>query len=224
VSRTRLLIVDDHEVVREGLMAALARTARYEVVASAGYGREALEQAKITLPDVAIVDLRLPDMGGEEVTRELRQLQPRIAVIILTTYLGEGTVRATLEAGASGYVTKAAGLPALRAAIDGAVAVDGPAGKAPAQIVSQLHKLAASRFGDTIPTPRQESVLELAAQGLTNGEIGDQLFISESTVRFHIQKLKQKFTARTKAELVAKAVRVGFIAPAAEDGIPKVPQ
>jgi DNA-binding NarL/FixJ family response regulator len=218
--RKRLLIVDDHEVVREGLASALATDERFEIVGTVATGKAALERAKQTLPDIALVDLRLPDMRGEDLTRELRQRFPSTAVIVLTTYLGEGTVRAALDAGASAYVTKAAGLPELRAAIDRVISDEGAAdGTAAPQIVKQLHSLVAARMDDAIPTPRQEAVLELAAQGLTNGEIGDRLYISESTVRFHVQKLKEKFSAKTKTELIAKAIRTGFIAPALEDGI-----
>jgi DNA-binding NarL/FixJ family response regulator len=142
-------------------------------------------------------------------------------VIVLTTYLGEGTVRSALDAGASAYVTKAAGLPELRAALARVIADEGVEGESVAAplIVKQLHSLVAARSDDAIPTPRQEAVLELAAQGMTNGEIGEKLFISESTVRFHVQKLKEKFSAKTKTELIAKAIRTGFIAPALEDGI-----
>lgn len=216
----RLLIVDDHEVVREGLASALAADERFEIVGTAASGKEALERARQTLPDIALVDLRLPDMRGEDLTREIRKRFPSTAVIVLSTYLGEGTVRASLDAGAAAYVTKAAGLPELRAAIDRVIAEDGATDSAAApQIVKQLHALVAARMDDAIPTPRQEAVLELAAQGLTNGEIGDRLFISESTVRFHVQKLKEKFSAKTKTELIAKAIRTGFIAPALEDGI-----
>ena len=120
-------------------------------------------------------------------------------------------------------MTKAAGLPELRAAIE-RVMEDGTAvnGTAAPQIVKQLHAVVAARMDDAIPTPRQEAVLELAAQGMTNGEIGERLYISESTVRFHVQKLKEKFSARTKTELIAKAIRTGFIAPALEDGISQV--
>jgi len=218
----RLLIVDDHEVVREGLASALATDERFEIVGTAASGKEALERARQTLPDIALVDLRLPDMRGEDLTREIRTRFPSTAVIVLSTYLGEGTVRASLDAGAAAYVTKAAGLPELRAAIDRVIADDGAVdGTAAPQIVKQLHSLVAARMDDSIPTPRQEAVLELAAQGLTNGEIGDRLFISESTVRFHVQKLKEKFSAKTKTELIAKAIRTGFIAPALEDGVPQ---
>jgi DNA-binding NarL/FixJ family response regulator len=215
----RIMIVDDHEIVREGVRASLMRVPGIEIVGEASNGKEALRRVRQTLPDIALVDLRLPDMRGEDLTRELRRDFPGTAVIILSTYLSEETVRGALQAGAAGYVTKSAGLPELLAAIErvraGAQApgtVSGP------QIVKQLHALVHERMSGTTPTPQQERVLELAAQGFTNHEIGERLFISESTVRFHVQKLKAKFDARTKTELIAKAIRTGFIAPAGEAG------
>lgn len=213
----RIMIVDDHEIVREGVRATLSGDPRFEVVAVAESGKQALRWVRRTLPDVALVDLRLPDMRGEDLTRELRRDFPGTAVIILTTYLSEETVRGSLEAGAAAYVTKAAGLPELTAALERVM--DGDAGSGSGdgpQIVKQLHALVADRMAGATPTPQQERVLELAAQGFTNNEIGARLFISESTVRFHVQKLKAKFAARTKTELIAKAIRTGFIAPAGE--------
>lgn len=216
----RIMIVDDHEIVREGLRASLSADERFEVVGEAGSGQEALRRVRQTLPDIALVDLRLPDMRGEDLARDLTRDFPNTSVIVLSTYLSEETVRGALDAGAVGYVTKAAGLPELIAAIervmDGETVVDPMAGP---QIVRQLHALVSSRMSDVTPTPQQERVLELAAQGFTNQEIGSRLFISESTVRFHVQKLKTKFAARTKTELIAKAIRTGFIAPAGEAGI-----
>jgi DNA-binding NarL/FixJ family response regulator len=211
------MIVDDHELVREGVRSALSRVAGIEVVAEASTGREALRRVRQTLPDIALVDLRWPDMRGEELTRELHRGFPGTAVIILSTYLSEETVRGALQAGAAAYVTKAAGLPELLAAIErvrqGRRVVGAASGP---QIVKQLHQLVNERMSGTTPTPQQERVLELAAEGFTNQEIGKRLFISESTVRFHVQKLKAKFEARTKTELIAKAIRTGFIAPAGE--------
>jgi DNA-binding NarL/FixJ family response regulator len=214
--RMRVLIVDDHELVREGLIATLGD--RYEIVAAAATGAEALELARKTQPDVALVDLRLPDTTGEELCRSLREVTPATAIVILTTYVSDETVRQALQAGASAYVTKAAGLPELLSVLqsleEGHASAD-PA--AAAQIVTQLHALVARRM-DAVPlTPQQESVLELAAQGLTNQEIGARLYISESTVRFHLQKLKKKFDARSKTDLIARAIRAGAISPAAED-------
>ena len=216
----RIMIVDDHEIVREGIRAALARAPGVEVVAEASTGREALRCVRQTLPDIALVDLRLPDMRGEELTRELRRDFPSTAVIILSTYLSEETVRGALDAGAAGYVTKAAGLPELMAAIERVRrGIASPGASFGPQIVKQLHAVVSERMSGVTPTPQQERVLELAAQGFTNHEIGDRLFISESTVRFHVQKLKAKFEARTKTELIAKAIRTGFIAPAGEAGM-----
>ncbi|HET9103534.1 MAG TPA: response regulator transcription factor [Solirubrobacteraceae bacterium] len=216
----RVIIVDDHELVREGVRASLARAPGIEVVGEASTGREAQRRMRQTLPDVALIDLRLPDMRGEDLTRELTRDFPGTSVIILSTYLSEETVRGALQAGASAYVTKSAGLTELLSAIErvrgrdaGVTASSGP------QIVKQLHALVNERMAGTTPTPQQERVLELAAQGFTNHEIGDRLFISESTVRFHVQKLKAKFEARTKTELIAKAIRTGFIAPAGEAGM-----
>lgn len=214
----RILVVDDHEIVREGLIATLSTDPRFDVVGAAGSAAEALEQARRALPDVALVDLRLPDVSGEDLCRTLRERFPSTAVVILTTYLSEETVRAAMQAGATAYVTKSAGLPELRKALERVlehgVAPDPTAGP---QIVKQLHELVSSRITAALPTPQQERVLELAAQGLTYEDIGARLYISESTVRFHVQKLKVKFDARTKTELIAKAIRSGVISPAAED-------
>ena len=213
----RVMIVDDHQIVREGVRATLSSDPRIEVVGEAATGKEALRCVRQKLPDLALVDLRLPDMRGEDLCRELVRDFPDTSVIILTTYLSEETVRGALDAGAVAYVTKAAGLRELMSAIervmDGDVA---PGVSAGPQIVKQLHSVVSDRMSGAMPTPQQERVLELAAQGFTNQEIGSRLFISESTVRFHVQKLKAKFAARTKTELIAKAIRTGFIAPAGE--------
>ncbi|HWI72188.1 MAG TPA: response regulator transcription factor [Baekduia sp.] len=216
----RIMIVDDHDIVREGVRAALSSDPRIEVVAEAASGKDALRAVRQSLPDVALVDLRLPDMRGEDLTRELVRDFPSTKVIILTTYLSEETVRGALEAGAVAYVTKAAGLPELMAALERVMAGEPiPDAAEGLQIVRQLHAVVTSRMTGVTPTPQQERVLELAAQGFTNQEIGSRLFISESTVRFHVQKLKSKFEARTKTELIAKAIRTGFIAPAGEAGM-----
>jgi DNA-binding NarL/FixJ family response regulator len=211
----RILIVDDHEIVREGLRSALAADGTLEVVGEAATGADALQLARRKLPDVVLVDLRLPDMTGEVLCRRLSDGFPTIAVIVLTTYLSEETVRGALQAGAVGYVTKASGLAELRAAIERALAGDAETAAQGPQIVQRLHELVAGR--EMMLTPQQERVLELAAQGLTSAEIGERLFVSESTVRFHIQKLKARLGGRTRAELVAKAIRIGLIAPADED-------
>jgi DNA-binding NarL/FixJ family response regulator len=211
----RLIVVDDHEVVREGLIATLSSVDGVTVVGAAATGSAALELARSARPDVALVDLRLPDTSGEELCRELLALSPSTAVVILSSYLSEETVRNALAAGASAYVTKAAGVPKLKEVLaelgEGRVAEQ----SAP-QLVRELDRLVAERQGALRITPQQERVLELTAEGLTNKAIAERLFISESTVRFHVQKLKERIGARTRAELVAKAIRLGVIPPAPE--------
>jgi DNA-binding NarL/FixJ family response regulator len=209
----RLLIVDDHEVVREGLVAALDNDPRFQVVGATASAGEALAALRRTLPDVAVVDLRLPDRPGDDLCRELRDRLPKMPVVMLSSYGSEDAVRAAMDAGATAYITKSAGLSELRAVLE-RVAAEGP--DAPRQIVEELHRLLVRRDDELRPTPRQERVLDLAAEGMTYHEIGACLFISESTVRFHMQKLKLKFGARTKTDLIAKAIRAGVIAPATE--------
>ena len=211
----KLLIVDDHEIVREGLRGAIARDERYDVVADAADAEQALTLARRTLPDVAIVDMHLPAVPGEEVARRLRELLPSIIIVMLSSYLTEEAVRRAAAAGAWAYVTKAAGLPELRATLDRIHAErDGPLDPVNVpQIVRSLEELVAARGDDDAPTPQQARVLELAAEGLTYQQIAERLMISPSTVRFHIQKLKIKLGAGTKTELIVQAVRHGVIAP-----------
>jgi DNA-binding NarL/FixJ family response regulator len=216
----RLLIVDDHEIVRRGLVTTLGQLPHTTVVGAVSTGREALSAVRHSNPDVALVDLRLPDMRGDELCREVRALSPGTSVVILTAYLSEETVRNSLGAGASAYVTKSAGvaeltevLERIRANPHARVGVD-----AGAQLVKRLDRVVAERHQGALHiTPQQEQILELAAAGLTNRGIGERLYLSESTVRFHVQKLKKQLHASTRAELVARAIRSGVIAPAPED-------
>jgi DNA-binding NarL/FixJ family response regulator len=208
---TRLLIVDDHEVVREGLISALSHRDGCEVVASVGTAAEGLAVAIEMQPDVALIDLRLPDLRGDELCADIRREVPGTAVVILSTYLNEDLVTSCLRRGASEYVTKAAGLPQLRAAIARASsALTRGANKDGTQMVKRLDEIVACRMTAPAPSPRQVRVLQLATDGLTDAQIARRLSIAESTVRFHLQKLKVYFGARTKTELVAKAMRLGF--------------
>jgi DNA-binding NarL/FixJ family response regulator len=216
----RLIVVDDHEVVREGLISTLRRDRRFAVVGAAATGAGGAALTRRLHPDAAIVDLRLPDMSGEDACRAIRTGSPATAVLILTTYLSEETVRRAMAAGAAAYVTKAAGVEELKRALarlSDARHGEATATPSPPQVVNQLHELATRRQGGERTTPQQERVLDLAAQGLTNRAIGDAMFISESTVRFHMQKLKAALDAKTRTELIAKAIRLGLIVPAPED-------
>ncbi|MFA4927127.1 MAG: response regulator transcription factor [Patulibacter sp.] len=214
----RTLIVDDHDLVRHGVRAVLSSDPRIDVVADVATGGAAVHAARTLAPDLVLMDLRLPDMRGEDATREIVRLCPGTDVVIVSTYLSEDTVRSALEAGAIGYVTKSAGLSELRTVLDRILRGEHRAA-AGQQIVEHLYSLGPD-VDRVAVTPQQERVLELAARGCTYREVGQRLFIAESTVRFHIQKLKAKFGARTKTELIATAIRTGILAPAAEAGVP----
>lgn len=215
---TQVLVVDDHEVVRAGLTAALTRDGPMTVVGAVATGREAIDlcrdlQRRDLGPDVAVVDMRLPDMAGDELCRQMRAECPGVAVVVLSSYLDEASVRDAVRAGASAYVTKAAGLGELRAAIaeahDSARPTDGT--PSVSRIVRHLEGLVADRDGPDAPTPAQGRVLALAARGLTYSQIARDLRISESTVRFHIQRLKIKLGVRSRTELAVQAVRAGLV-------------
>lgn len=212
----RLLVVDDHEVVRAGLAAALNQGPGLQVVGSAGSGAEAMTLAARERPDVAILDMRLPDLSGTELCRRLRDDSPALSVVMLSSYLSEDAVREAIAAGASAYVTKAAGLSELRRVLE--ETRDGGARDGVSQIVRRLRELDRARVGDDGPTPQQARVLELVAQGLTYAEVAGRLMISESTVRFHVQRLKLKLGTNSRAELLMRAVRAGYIAGPEDEG------
>jgi DNA-binding NarL/FixJ family response regulator len=215
----RLLVVDDHEVVREGLIATFR--GRYEIVDAVATGAEALALIAREPVDVAIVDFRLPDMSGDVVCRALRRAAPKLAVIILTTYASPTVAQRALRAGASAYITKAEGLPALYEALSDLERHGAPSPEARMeQIMTRLLPVVGAEATDMSVTPQQENVLELASSGLTNREIGTRLYISESTVRFHLQNLKATFGARSKTDLIARAIRNGVISPSDEDRHP----
>ena len=212
----RVCVVDDHEIVREGLRMVLPNDPDVEIVAEAASAREALQALRRHLPDVLVTDYRLP---GAELCARVRTDVPSTAVVVLTTYLSEDVVQRCTDAGAAGFVTKAAGLGELRRVLRLAAAGDRTTEMATggtSALVKRLHEASSAKAaagGRKQLTPQQERVLELAARGMTYGAISHELHISESTVRFHIQGLKDRLGVRTKAELIATAVRSALIAP-----------
>lgn len=204
---TEILVVDDHEIVREGLAASLS-DATTRVVAAVDRGDQALAVVDEHDVDVAVVDLRLPDMSGHELIAQLRRRRPQLRIIVLSTYLSEESVRLSREAGADAYVAKSAGISELRAAV-AQVAAGDHGDETPHQLVRR------QRGGsDTLRlTPQQEKVLALAADGATDRQIATKLSLSESTVRFHIQRLKAVLGARSKTQVIAEALRRELIRP-----------
>lgn len=215
----KIIIVDDHEVVREGLAAALVAE-DVELVGVAGTGAEALDMAERVDPDLAVVDLRLPDMSGVDLVGRLVALG--VEVVVLSTHLDEVTVQSCLAAGARDYVTKSAGIAELRATIRRACAPGAVVETRAQDIVARMRGLVGSRTVGAQVSPQQERVLSLVASGFTNQQVANRLHLSESTVRFHLQKLKEVVGAQTRSQLVAKSIRLRLIDPYAHD--PDVPE
>jgi DNA-binding NarL/FixJ family response regulator len=219
----RVLLADDQRLVRESLGTLLGLLPGIDLVASASDGEEALALAEAHNPDVVLMDLRMPRLDGIEATRRLRERRPDVRVIALTTYADDESVLGALRAGARGYLTKDASSDDIRNAI-----LTVAAGEAALDPAVQHHVVAALA-GDTGPsgvasadaaselpddlTPREAEVLALIAEGLTNAEIAERLFVSPTTVKSHINHLFTKAGLRDRAQAVNYAYRTGIAIP-----------
>ncbi len=201
---TRILICDDHEVVREGLRGLLGRQAGMTVVAEAGSVAEAVEAAARSKPDVVIMDVRLPDGSGVEACRTIREAQPEIKVIMLTSYADDEAVFASIIAGASGYLLKQT---RGQAVVDAVTAV--AAGRSlldPDVTGKVLERVRQSRDEDPAIaslTEQERKVLAGMAEGKTNREIGETLFLSEKTVKNYVSRILDKLGLSRRAEAAA---------------------
>jgi DNA-binding NarL/FixJ family response regulator len=220
VKDIRVVVADDQRVVREGLALVLGLLPDVDVVGSAADGAEAVELAVALRPDIVLMDLRMPRCDGVEATRRLRERAPEIRVVVLTTYSDDRSVLEALRAGARGYLTKEAGGEEIRAALR-RVLDDGAALDPAVQhhVLKALTESPAQKPGE-LPdglTPREAEVLGLIAGGLSNGEIAVRLYISEGTVKSHVNHLLAKTGVRDRAQAVAYAYRHGLV-PDVRDG------
>ncbi len=201
----RVMIVDDHQIVREGMRMALEVEQDLEIVGEAGAGREAVEKARQLEPDLIIMDITMPGMSGIDACQEIRDLLPECRVIMLTASGDEESVTAALMAGAQGYVLKAAGredlLRALRAVGRGEVILDPTVTRIVAEGFSRLVSRERQQEVEQL-TAREKEVLVLVARGATNREVGDQLVISEFTARNMVSNMLGKLGLRSRSELV----------------------
>ncbi|KWX00490.1 regulator [Carbonactinospora thermoautotrophica] len=215
-TKTRILLADDHALVRRGVRLILDSEPDLTVVAEAGDGAEAIEKARINQPDLAILDIAMPRLTGMQAARELSRLQPDLRILILTMYDNEQYFFEALKAGACGYVLKSVAdrdlVEACRAAMR-----DEPflyPGAVTALIRNYLDR---AREGDSIPakaiTVREEEILKLVAEGHSSKEIADILVISVKTVERHRANLLQKLGLRDRLELTRYAIRAGLIEP-----------
>ena len=218
MARTRILIADDHEVVRKGLRSLLEAEESLEVVGEASNGREAVERATAARPDVVVLDIGMPELNGLEATRRIVKATPRTEVLILTVYETEEVIREVLRAGARGYVLKSDAGRLLLTAVE-AVSAHKPF------FTSRVSELVLAGFlsGDGIRpteetppgaplTPREREVLQLLAEGKTNKEVAAVLGIGLKTVETHRMNLMAKLGLHSVVDLVRYAIRNGIVA------------
>ncbi|MGH7911479.1 MAG: response regulator transcription factor [Candidatus Dormibacteraceae bacterium] len=209
-ARIRVMLVDDHEVVREGLRLVLQRASDLVVVAEAGTAREAVAEAVRVRPDVVVMDVRLADGSGTVATREIGTRLPTVKVLMLTTFDDEEALFASIMAGAHGYVLKRINsselLEAIRAVAAGQSLLD-PA--VTAQVLARLRENPSLGHDGKLArlTPREEQVLSLIAEGRTNGEIAARIHLSSKTVKNHVSNILGKLEVARRAEAAAYLTR-----------------
>jgi DNA-binding NarL/FixJ family response regulator len=230
VTDIRVLVADDQKVIREGLTALIGLLPGITVVGAAIDGDDAVRQVGELQPDVVLMDLNMPRCNGVEATERLSRVQPATAVVVLTTYSDDAWVFSALQAGARGFLTKDAGADEIGRAI-----IDVAAGHAQLDPAVQRRVLEALNSGKSfgvasadadaglpvqapvqVPgelTPREAEVLAFIAAGLSNGEIAATLFVSEATVKTHINHIFSKTGLRNRAQLVGYAFRSGLARP-----------
>jgi DNA-binding NarL/FixJ family response regulator len=203
-SQIRILTVDDHPVLREGIAAILASETDMVLVAEAGNGREAIEQFRTHRPDITLMDLQMPLMSGGEAIVEIRREFPAARIIVLTTYSGDAQADRAFKAGAYGYLLKSMLRKEL---VETIRIVHGGRKKIPPEIAVEL----AEHHADDALTEREIGVLRQVASGHANKVIADNLEISEETVKAHMRKILSKLGANDRTHAVAIALKRGII-------------
>lgn len=203
----RVVVADDHPIVRQGVVALLAGEPDIEVVADVADGRAALSAVLAEEPDVVLMDLRMPEMDGVEATRAVRARRPDIAVLVVTTYDTDEAIVRAVEAGAAGYMLKDSPtedlVDAVRRAAAGETVLSPPITK---RLVERTHKVSPDAL-----TSREIDVLREVANGNTNAEIAKRLYVSEATVKTHLIHIYDKLAVSDRAAAVARAYERGFL-------------
>lgn len=215
MQKIRVIVVDDHAIVREGICALLALAGDIEVVAEAANGSEALKLVAELQPDVVLMDIAMPIMGGLEATRRICRESPKIKVLILTQYDDKEYVFPVIEAGASGFISKTAAASELPVGIRSVYRGDSYLSPSVAKLLVEdyRHGISSRLSHDSYEqlTDRERDVLKLVAEGYTTQEIADMLVLSPKTVEGHRTNLMAKLGIRNRTELIKYALRKGII-------------
>ncbi len=222
-SPCRLLVVDDDPMVREAYRIFFARNAGYQVVGEARDGNEAVQAWRTHRPDVTLMDLQMPEKSGVEATREICGQWPEACVVALTTFGTREYIVTALRAGASGYLLKDAGGPALIAGIQQALAGEMPLSAAVRrELVSNvLDTPEPTRQTPPDPglAPREKELLRWLAQGLTNQQIGAKMFVSEGTVKQYLSHIGDKMGLKSRTQILVRAIQLGIVDPTEMDPV-----
>jgi DNA-binding NarL/FixJ family response regulator len=215
----RIIIADDHELARLGLRTMLQPEPDLEVVAEAGTGREAVELSRQLQPDLVLMDIRMPDLDGLVATRAIKEELPRTSILVVTLSEDPDYLLEALRVGAAGYVLKDASrrevVTAVRQVLSGESPLDP---KLAAQLIRRLAGQAApkeaqpARHGDEL-TQRELDVLRLVAEGKTNAEIAQSLFVSVGTVKVHVERIINKLGVSDRTQAAVRAVELGYLTP-----------
>jgi len=216
MKKIKVLVVDDHTLVRDGIRALLSLAADIEVVGEASDGKEALQKVRQLAPDVVLMDLAMPTMGGLEATRRIRREFAGTKVLALTQYDDSEYVIPIIEAGARGFVTKRAAFSELASAIQAVYSGDSYLTPSAAAALVEECQLKTDEKGEKDPyqqlTDREREVLKLVVEGHTAREIADMLVVSPKTVEWYKTSLMNKLDIHNRADLIKYAIRKGIIA------------
>jgi DNA-binding NarL/FixJ family response regulator len=210
----RVVMAEDHVLVRQGIRNVLESSGRIEVVGEAGNGREAVELTERLQPDVVLMDIAMPEMNGIDATRLIKAANPNAAVLVLTAYDDDGYVFALLEAGAAGYLLKNSRSEELAAAVEavcrGESVLSPPVAR---KVLSRFRPGADGQAGPELDplTDRELDILRLAATGLPNKAIASQLSLSSRTVQFHLAHIFEKMSVASRTEAVVSALKRGWL-------------
>ncbi|MCC5952131.1 MAG: response regulator transcription factor [Acidimicrobiia bacterium] len=209
----RLLLADDHRMLREGLRRSMTDQG-FDVVGEARDGDEAIQLAEELVPDVVLMDITMPEVDGVEATRHIRQAMPEVRIVMLTMHADQEVLAAAIRAGASGYLVKDCSTTEIASAVR--MAASGETALSPqlaASMLDEVRKLdqQPGPEEERIITKREEEVLQLIADGCSTGEVAERLFISQKTVKNHLASIYQKLDARDRTQAVLQAVRMGIV-------------